>query len=140
MSNYNQKRIEEQGIIIGNAVDKSSLRNPVAQKIVEGFDVGLIEALERVQPSSIHEVGCGEGRLTRLFSSKYDCQIRASDFSSILIDQNNKRSDPNIQYLNKSIYDLDANDSADLVVCCEVLEHLRLCVEVQVEVNFNGVL
>ena len=117
--------IKQEGILIGNAVDKSQLKNPIARKLVNGFDRGLIDGLNFVNPKSIHEIGCGEGRMTRMISSMYDFEIKGSDFSKLIIQENIKRKDKGVIYYNKSIYNLDKSDSADIIICCEVLEHLE---------------
>jgi SAM-dependent methyltransferase len=118
----------EGGILIGNQLDKSQLGNPIARRLVAGFDAALFAMIARVQPppETVHEVGCGEGRLSRLLHARLGLPIRASDFSTTLIAENEARAEPGIGYVARSIYDLEpASDRADLIVCCEVLEHLE---------------
>jgi SAM-dependent methyltransferase len=122
------RRETEGGILIGNQLDKSQLGNPIARRLVAGFDAALFALVARVQPPprTIHEVGCGEGRLSRQLRARLGIPIRASDFSRTLIAENQARAEPGIDYVARSIYDLDpAVDRADLIVCCEVLEHLE---------------
>jgi SAM-dependent methyltransferase len=128
----------QDGIVIGNVEDKTSLNNPISRWLVNGFDRSLFNLIKQSEPKSLHEVGCGEGRLTTAVSSKYSIPVRGSDFGKSLIDKN-KANEPNssVQYVNKSIYDLDVvEDSADLIVCCEVLEHLE-CPEKALEALRN---
>jgi SAM-dependent methyltransferase len=116
------------GILIGNQLDKSQLGNPIARRLVAGFDAALFAMIARVQPppQTVHEVGCGEGRLSRLLHARLGLPIRASDFSTTLIAENHARAEPGIGYVARSIYDLEpASDRADLIICCEVLEHLE---------------
>ena len=60
-------RRAERGILIGNQVDKDNVGNPIARRMVAGFDAALEGLIAAVQPrpGSVHEVGCGEGRLSR---------------------------------------------------------------------------
>lgn len=119
-------RTSEDGILIGNQTDKGTLSNPMARKMVAGFDRALLTQLDSWQAASLHEVGCGEGRLSRLIRDRLGIEIRASDFSRQLIEENQGRSDGGISYVQRNIYDLDPiKDRAEAVICCEVLEHLE---------------
>lgn len=117
---------KESGIYIGNQIDKAQLSNPIARKLVERFDASLFKALDAIQPSSFHEVGCGEGRLAAQIAKRYDVPVLATDFSEILIKENMAFSSDRLQFSRASIYELNALDhAADCVVCCEVMEHLE---------------
>jgi SAM-dependent methyltransferase len=122
------RRQAEDGILIGNQLDKSQLSNPVARRMVAGFDAALFALIGEVRPApaTVHEVGCGEGRLSRLLRDRLGVAVRASDFSSELVAENRARGEPGIEYAVRSIYDLErAADRAELIVCCEVLEHVE---------------
>jgi 2-polyprenyl-3-methyl-5-hydroxy-6-metoxy-1,4-benzoquinol methylase len=122
------RRQAENGVLIGNQVDKSQLGNPLARKLVAGFDAALFALIDAgpTAPATVHEVGCGEGRLSRHLRDRLGVPVRASDFSRELVAENQARAEPGIEYLVRSIYDLDpVADQADLVVCCEVLEHVE---------------
>lgn len=124
MDNH-EKQLEE-GIYIGNQVDKSNLSNPISRKLVTGFDEKLFNVLDRIQPTSLHEVGCGEGRLTRLIRDRYSIDVLASDFSEALIEENLTRDCESIDFKHLSIYDLDPEaHRRSVVICCEMLEHLE---------------
>lgn len=124
MDNH-EKQLEE-GIYIGNQVDKSNLSNPISRKLVTGFDEKLFSTLDGIQPTSLHEVGCGEGRLTRLIRDRYRIEVLASDFSEALIEENLTRDCESIDFKHLSIYELDPHEHRrSVVVCCEVLEHLE---------------
>ncbi len=118
----------QDGILIGNQLDKSQVTNPIARRMVAGFDDALQALIGRVQPAprTVHEVGCGEGRLSRDLRALLGVPVRASDFSRELIAENAARQDAGIEYVERSIYDLEpASDGAELIVCCEVLEHVE---------------
>lgn len=119
------KQLEE-GIYIGNQVDKANLNNPIARKLVAGFDSRLFQALDVIQPNSLHEVGCGEGRLTRMIRDRYQIEVLASDFSESLVEENLRGDHRAIDFKHLSIYDLNPESHRrQTVVCCEVLEHLE---------------
>ena len=119
-------RQEEGGILIGNQLDKSQVTNPIARRMVAGFDAALATLVDAARPASVHEVGCGEGRLSRWLHGHLGQEIRASDFSRELTAENQARGDAGVRYVARSVYELDpAEDRADLIVCCEVLEHVE---------------
>ena len=122
------ERRAEDGVLIGNQVDKDQVGNPIARRMVAGFDMALEALVATVQPrpGSVHEVGCGEGRLSRRLHARWGIEVRATDFSRELIAENLARGDAGIRYVARSIYELSpGEDHADLVVCCEVLEHVE---------------
>ncbi len=119
-------RQAEGGILIGNQLDKDQVRNPIARWMVGGFDAALAGLVDEIRPESVHEVGCGEGRLSRRLHAQTGREIRASDFSRELVAENQARGDAGVRYVARSVYELDpTEDRADLVVCCEVLEHVE---------------
>ncbi|TVR53946.1 MAG: class I SAM-dependent methyltransferase [Puniceicoccaceae bacterium] len=116
----------EDGIVIGNLTDKSSPPGRLARRLVERFDAALLRAARGAAPTKIHEVGCGEGRICRMLRKELGVPVQGTDFSLTLISENLDRGDAGIRYEQCSIYDLNREaHGADLVVCCEVLEHLE---------------
>jgi len=117
------------GVVVGNAYDKYASANPLVKWIMNGFETALDDLVAKASPKDIYEIGCGEGfwELRLLSQGK---QIRGSDFSSSVIEiarsnASKQGIDPGV-FHTKSIYDVDSEDDvADLVVCCEVLEHLE---------------
>lgn len=119
-------RQAEGGILIGNQLDKDQVANPVARRLVAGFDAALVNLVRATRPTSVHEVGCGEGRLSRKLHALLNLEVLASDFSRELTAENQARGDAGVRYVARSVYALDpATDRADLIVCCEVLEHVE---------------
>lgn len=118
----------EDGIVVGNTYDKYGTRNPIARYLVNGFSRSLEALVERTGAGDIHEVGCGEGYWV-LRWQRADRRVRGSDFSTQAIElaRTNAREagvDPELRVA--SIYDLSSpEDAAELVVCCEVMEHLE---------------
>lgn len=124
MGNHVKQR--ESGIFIGNQLDKSSVRNPIARAMVRGFDAAALAALRDLNPNSVHEVGCGEARMTRLVAESIGAPVLGTDFSAALIEENKAYATDSLAFEQVSIYDLDPESHRrDVVVCCEVLEHLE---------------
>lgn len=119
--------IIEKGIPAGNVTDKYGTQNPVYREMMRNFCDSAKELVDQTGCRNIHEVGCGEGHLTRLLAGP-ERNIRASDFSSQIIDKARRLTPPesgNIDFHIRSIYDLQEEDAAELLLCCEVLEHLE---------------
>lgn len=120
--------VSEDGIIIGNTFDKYGSRNPIVKWMMNGFEGALSEFVAKASPNTIHEVGCGEGYWVLRWNQQ-GLVARGSDFSKDVIALARKNSEtrglPSELFKVRSIYELDsAQDKADLVVCCEVFEHL----------------
>lgn len=125
--------IKEDGIVIGNAYDKYNSKNFIVRKLMQGFEVSLMNLVYRANPNTIHEIGCGEGFWV-LRWQKLGFKARGCDFSSRVIEIAREnavgRNQSASLFSTCSIYELSSEvDSADLVVCCEVLEHLDQPVE-----------
>jgi glycosyltransferase involved in cell wall biosynthesis/SAM-dependent methyltransferase len=119
----------EHGVVIGNTYDKYGSRNPIVRRMMNDFDTALSDLVAISAPQSIHEIGCGEGYWVLRWAEKGLC-ARGCDFSEKVIriarENASRRGLPNALFEARSIYDLDVrHDGADLVVCCEVLEHLH---------------
>ncbi|MES2537748.1 MAG: class I SAM-dependent methyltransferase [Pseudomonadota bacterium] len=120
---------EENGVVTGNVYDKYGSRNPIVKWMMFGFESALSDFVAQASPYSIHEIGCGEGYWVLRWNEQ-GMSARGCDFSKNVIELARENSiarglPPSI-FESRSIYDLDADqDSADLVVCCEVLEHLE---------------
>ncbi|MCU7800946.1 MAG: class I SAM-dependent methyltransferase [gamma proteobacterium symbiont of Lucinoma myriamae] len=120
---------KEDGIVIGNTYDKYGSQNPVVQWLMNGFNNSLSDLIAKAAPKTVHEIGCGEGYWVIRWNHQ-GIDARGSDFSSQVIElaRENALADklsPNT-FQQLSIYDVNSdNDSAELIVCCEVLEHLE---------------
>jgi len=118
----------EDGLVVGNAFDKYGSKNPIVRRIMRGFDKSLASLVVDAAPVSIHEIGCGEGYWTlRWLAAGIDARGCDVSHTAIELARRNARTAGFAanRFEVRSIYDLNAGrDGADLVVCCEVLEHL----------------
>lgn len=119
---------KEDGIVVGNSYDKYAAKNPIVRWMMNGFESSLSDLVAKAAPQTIHEIGCGEGYWVIRWN-KQGLNARGSDFSSqvieMAIDNAAEAKITHSVFKSRSIYDLNrVEDSADLIVCCEVLEHL----------------
>ncbi len=119
--------VSDYGNVAGNYYDKYHSSNPIARALMNGF-LGAFDALAaQTGAASAFEVGCGEGELSmRLLGRGVD--VRGCDLEADAVAEANSQSTTaghGPRFAVRSIYDLaDGEISADLLVCCEVLEHL----------------
>jgi ubiquinone/menaquinone biosynthesis C-methylase UbiE len=121
--------LKENGVIIGNTYDKYGSANPIVRLMMRGYENSLNELVSIANPASIHEVGCGEGYWSLKWLEK-GIETIGSDFSSTVINMAKKNAEErNLKtenFIVRDIYNLDPiSDTANLVVCCQVLEHLE---------------
>lgn len=121
--------IQENKIIAGNVYDKYGSNNPIVRWLMKRFVESVSRMVDQAAPQTIHEVGCGEGYWV-LTWTRLGIKAHGSDFSEKVIElarENAKNQGIfNSLFTTRSIYDIEpGRDSADLIVCCEVLEHLE---------------
>jgi len=120
--------IVEDGVVAGNVYDKYGTRNPIARRLMRGFEEAFVELVQSTGAAEVHEVGCGEGNLARLLAGLVPA-VRASDFSHQVIREARREvgsSGAAVDFLVADVFTLDPDEhGAELVVCCEVLEHLE---------------
>lgn len=105
--------------------------------LINRFNKNLIKVIKEINPVSILDAGCGEGFIIKLISDNVEgelkiCGFDLSEQAAGFAEQINK--DANIKAA--SIYDIPfENNSFDLVICSEVLEHLEKPEEALKETN-----
>ncbi len=120
--------IVEDGIVVGTGSNKYEMRNPVGRFLLHQFDQSIAELISTVRPRTILEVGCGEGHVTNILLNNTKAFIHCTDISDKILDiaKNAILSPRRVSFEKRNIYDLKSDtDQAELVVCCEVLEHLN---------------
>ena len=117
-------------IVYGNYEDKYNATNPISKLLMRGFLRAFDGNLHSLptNPQDICEVGCGEGELLKRIHTIFpDASLAATDLSADEVDEakENCANIPiNFSVQNAQHLDAYADSSFDLVVCCEVLEHL----------------
>jgi 2-polyprenyl-3-methyl-5-hydroxy-6-metoxy-1,4-benzoquinol methylase len=112
----------------GNVYDKYGTSNPVARRLMAGFMAQLDELVERTGATEAHEVGCGEGELA-IRLARRGIRVRGTDAFPQVLDEARTRADAagvEIDFEATPVEQLEpARHGAELIVCCEVLEHLE---------------
>ena len=111
----------------GNLYPKYTTKNPIARLLVDRFLATLLDLADRTKVQEVHEVGCGEGFLSVTLAER-GFSVRGSDLSSGAIARARRQAATREHaptFRVADLYDLAPEpDGAELVVCCEVLEHL----------------
>lgn len=117
--------LRQDGAVAGNVFDKHRSRNPVVRGLMQGFHRGVQELLTGVDPvRTVLEVGCGEGHMTARLQRRFpEAHVLGTDFSPVILEQA-RRLHPALLFSECSIYDVARLGRWDLVVACEVFEHL----------------
>jgi SAM-dependent methyltransferase len=112
----------------GNVYDKYATSNPIERRLVGGFLGDVRELAVRTGARDAHEVGCGEGELS-LMLARHGLSVRGSDISAEVIEEARRRAGAAGLAVSFRAAPISAlappEDAAELVVCCEVLEHLE---------------
>ncbi|MCK5830722.1 MAG: class I SAM-dependent methyltransferase [Methylococcales bacterium] len=115
----------EDGLVVGTASNKYESKNPISQYLLRQFDQSIADLVKIANPNTILEVGCGEGHVTDILLKNSEATIQALDISQTIVDiAKDSIKSPRVNFHQFNIYDLKEKDPADLVVCCEVLEHI----------------
>jgi ubiquinone/menaquinone biosynthesis C-methylase UbiE len=135
MSRSTDRVSEGRGVgVVGNVYDKYGSRNPIARLLMRNFLEAVTDLYARSSPRSVLEVGCGEGHLAQhlIVHGGRPERFEATDIDTSRVVP---EIDPLITVREASIYDLPyEDDTFDLVVCCEVLEHVERPAEALAEV------
>jgi 2-polyprenyl-3-methyl-5-hydroxy-6-metoxy-1,4-benzoquinol methylase len=111
----------------GNIHDKYASRNPITRRLMARFLADFDELVTRTGAREAHEVGCGEGELAIRLAER-GLRVRGTDaFPQVLEEARGRARSAGVAV------DFEAvpaerlepgRHAAELIVCCEVLEHL----------------
>jgi 2-polyprenyl-3-methyl-5-hydroxy-6-metoxy-1,4-benzoquinol methylase len=119
--------VSEEGIVTGNTYDKYGSKNPLVRRMMDGFERTLDELFATACPTSLLDVGCGEGVLVHRWAQRLgEARVMGIDLEEPSIQAGwAERKAPNLEYKVMSAENLPfAENEFDLVTAIEVLEHL----------------
>jgi ubiquinone/menaquinone biosynthesis C-methylase UbiE len=111
----------------GNTYDKYGSSNPVVRRLMAGFERTLDELFTKAAPSSLLDVGCGEGVLTEQWAERIaPGRVVGIDLEDPkLRDEWAGRQRPNLTFAAMEVERLQFDDNEfELVAATEVLEHV----------------
>jgi 2-polyprenyl-3-methyl-5-hydroxy-6-metoxy-1,4-benzoquinol methylase len=118
---------DAEGTVTGNTYDKYGSTNPVVRRMMENFERTLDELWAKASPSSILDVGCGEGVLIHKWAQRLgDRRVVGIDLEDPAIQAEwEKRPAPNLEYKIMKAENLPfADGEFALASAIEVLEHV----------------
>jgi 2-polyprenyl-3-methyl-5-hydroxy-6-metoxy-1,4-benzoquinol methylase len=111
----------------GNTYDKYGSSNPVVKRLMAGFHRAVDDLWAKAAPSSVLDVGCGEGVLTREWAERLgDGRIVGIDLDDPKLRAEwAARTRPNLEFRVEEATNLSfRDDEFDMVAAIEVLEHV----------------
>lgn len=113
-------------IITGNYYDKYGTKNIIEKYLVGQYKKTLINLINSISVNSIYEVGSGEGEIINIISNIREFKFfLGSDVDKNLLTQNSPKHSTKHWILNKAENLPIKDNSIDLVIACEVLEHIN---------------
>jgi 2-polyprenyl-3-methyl-5-hydroxy-6-metoxy-1,4-benzoquinol methylase len=114
------------GIVTGNTYDKYGSTNPVVRRLMGGFETTLDELFSSAAPTSLLDVGCGEGVLVHQWAQRIDGRVVGIDLEDPAIQAEwERRREPNLDYRIMKAENLPfADGEFDVATAIEVLEHV----------------
>ena len=111
----------------GNVYDKYGTSNPVARRLMASFMSDLDELVTSSGAREAHEVGCGEGEISIRLAQR-GMRVRGTDAFTQVLEEARRRAaaaSVEVDFEATAVEQLTPDrHAAELVVCCEVLEHL----------------
>lgn len=105
---------------------KHTSKNPIQKLLIKNFYTCLISLAKPLKAKTILDAGCGEGfSMNKLSVNGIGEKIEGIEYSKDALNFG-KKLFPYLTFTQGSIYELPyENNSFDLVICTEVLEHLE---------------
>ena len=119
--------VDDSGVVTGNTYDKYGSTNPVVRRLMARFEGTLDELFKQAAPTSLLDVGCGEGVLVQEWAQ----QIAPARVVGIDLEEPSiqagwaQRQAPNLEYRIMHAENLPfADGEFDAASAIEVLEHV----------------
>jgi 2-polyprenyl-3-methyl-5-hydroxy-6-metoxy-1,4-benzoquinol methylase len=119
--------VSKEGVVTGNTYDKYGSSNPVVRRLMGGFERTLDELFTLAAPTSVLDVGCGEGVLVQRWAERLgEGRVVGIDLEEESIQAGwLKHAAPNLEYRVMEAENLPFADSEfELASAIEVLEHV----------------
>ncbi len=119
--------VSEDGVVTGNTYDKYGSSNPLVKRLMAGFERTLDELFQAASPTSVLDVGCGEGVLVHSWAQRLpNRRIVGIDLEEDSIQAGwARRQAPNLEYRTMRAENLPfAENEFDIACAIEVLEHV----------------
>ncbi len=119
--------VSDDGVVTGNTYDKYGSSNPVVRRLMAAFERDLDELFARAAPSSLLDVGCGEGVLVQRWAARLGTgRVVGIDLEEESIQKGwMEHQAPNLEYRVMEAENLPFADSEfELASAIEVLEHV----------------
>jgi SAM-dependent methyltransferase len=119
--------VSSDGVVTGNTYDKYGSKNPVVRRMMAGFEGALEDLFALAAPSSLLDVGCGEGVLVHRWAQQLgEARVVGIDLEEESIQAGwAERQAPNLEYRVMEAANLPfADGEFDLACAIEVLEHV----------------
>jgi 2-polyprenyl-3-methyl-5-hydroxy-6-metoxy-1,4-benzoquinol methylase len=111
----------------GNTYDKYGSSNPVVKRLMAGFHRAVDDLWAKTAPSSVLDIGCGEGVLTLEWAERLgDGRVVGVDLDDPKLQAEwAARTRPNLEFRVEEATSLSfRDDEFDMVAAIEVLEHV----------------
>lgn len=119
--------VDETGVVTGNTYDKYGSTNPVVKRLMANFEGTLETLFEKAAPTSLLDVGCGEGVLVHEWAKAIaPARVVGIDLEEPSIQAGwAERQAPNLEYRIMLAENLPfADGEFDAASAIEVLEHV----------------
>ncbi|MBM3205365.1 methyltransferase domain-containing protein [Candidatus Shapirobacteria bacterium] len=98
--------------------------NPLKKFLISLFFRKIYQEIKKTNPKKMIDLGCGEGFLEKYLKSKnLNIEITAVDINQEAL-KYAKKNNPGVKFLAGDILNFKSQESFDLAVMLEVLEHL----------------